>query len=194
MLFRSSVTKWDRERHTTWIYKLLLWIDKQKNKIPRQKIVIDRWDTWSMDHTLAPIILPMLKQLKETKHGSGQVDLEDVPEYMRTTTTEDWDQQRCFDFYHEDTEKRQYDIHDRWDWVLDEMIFAFDHLVDQSWEEKYSSGEHDLQWKKLENGMSQMLHGPNDTYKCDYEGLALEWKRVDNGLMLFGKYFRNLWD
>lgn len=32
-------------------------------------VKIDRWDTWSMDHTLAHIILPMLKQLKATNHG-----------------------------------------------------------------------------------------------------------------------------
>jgi len=30
---------------------------------------IDPWDTWSMDTTLARIIVPMLKQLKETQHG-----------------------------------------------------------------------------------------------------------------------------
>jgi hypothetical protein len=33
------------------------------------KVKIDKWDTWSMDHTLAHIILPMLKQLKATNHG-----------------------------------------------------------------------------------------------------------------------------
>ena len=33
---------------------------------PEIKVIkIDRWDTWSMDHTLSPIILPMLRQLKE---------------------------------------------------------------------------------------------------------------------------------
>ena len=32
-------------------------------------VKIDRWDTWSMDHTLGMIALPMLKQLKETKQA-----------------------------------------------------------------------------------------------------------------------------
>jgi hypothetical protein len=32
-------------------------------------IKIDKHDTWGMDTTLATIILPMLKQLKATKHG-----------------------------------------------------------------------------------------------------------------------------
>ena len=44
-----------------------LWFDRRTGQ--KQKIHIDRWDTWSMDHTLAPIILPMLVQLKDTTHG-----------------------------------------------------------------------------------------------------------------------------
>jgi len=162
-------------------------------------VKIDYWDTWSMDSTLAPIILPMLKQLRDTKHGSPMVDMEDVPEYMRTTTTEDWDSQRVFDFYNEDMPDG-YDVHKRWDWVLNEMIFAFEHLIDDSWEEAYSSGEFDTiqvpcEWD--ENGkptLYSMEHGPNHTYYCDYAGINKVYERIDNGLRLFGKYFRHLWD
>lgn len=187
-----------RERPKTFLYKFLEWVHSLKRE--KKYIKIDYWDTWSMDHTLSPIILPMLKQLKETKHGSGLIDMEDVPEYMRTTTIEDWDDQKCFDFYHEDKEERKYTLHDRYDWVLDEMIFAFEHLVDDSWEDKYHTGEHDLisePCKFDENGkptLYQMKEGPNHTHKCDYDGLKKEWDRVDNGLRLFGKYFRTLWD
>ena len=46
-------------------------------------IKIDKWDTWSMDSTLSPIILPMLKQLKATKHGAPYIDDEDVPAKLR---------------------------------------------------------------------------------------------------------------
>lgn len=162
-------------------------------------VKIDYWDTWSMDSTLAPIILPMLKQLRDTKHGSPMVDMEDVPEYMRTTTTEDWDSQKVFDFYRED-EPEGYDVHKRWDWVLNEMIFAFEHLADDSWENQYYSGEIDINqvpcdWN--EDGTPRLYtteHGPNHTYKCDYEGIIKVYTRIDNGLRLFGKYFRHLWD
>jgi hypothetical protein len=146
-----------------------------------------------MDGTLAHIILPMLKQLKESKHGSQFVDLEDVPEEMRTTTTEDWDDQKCFDFYHEDEEKRQYDVHDRWDWVMGEMIFAFESFFND-WEDKYHTGVRDIQWKQLEGGMSQMVKGENDTSHWDMDGHRKESDRIQNGFRLFGKYFRGLWD
>ena len=186
------------------------WVEKSADKLepiskgiqwvldklhPRVNYVkIDRWDTWSMDTTLAPIILPMLKQLRDTKHGSPYVEMEDVPEAMRTTTTEDYEAQQCFEFYHEDKEKRQYDIHDRWDWVMGEMIFAFEHLVDESWADEFCSGEHDIVWVKEENGLSRMERGPNDTYQCDYEGMEKVRIRMENGFRLFGKYYRGLWD
>jgi hypothetical protein len=66
-----------------------LWFDRRTQTV---KVRIDRWDTWSMDHTLAPIILPMLVQLKETKHGAPIVDDEDVPKQLHMTKKEkDWD-------------------------------------------------------------------------------------------------------
>ena len=48
-----------------------------KNK---QWVKIDAHDTWSMDCTLAHIIVPMLKQLKETTHGAPFVDMDERPE------------------------------------------------------------------------------------------------------------------
>jgi hypothetical protein len=165
---------------------------------PRIEYVkIDPWDVWNMDHTLSPIILPMLKRLREVKHGSGFVDMEDVPEHLRATTTDEWDRQHTFDFYNEDVPKEGVaDIHARWNWVLDEMIFAFEHLVDDTWEEKFSSGTIDTVFVPCEDNpkLNRMEHGPNHTYVCDYDGLRKEYDRIDNGLRLFGKYYRNLWD
>ena len=47
-----------------WLYKWFGYSPKQKIRIK-----IHNYDTWSMDHTLAEIILPMLIQLKDTQHG-----------------------------------------------------------------------------------------------------------------------------
>jgi hypothetical protein len=178
----------DDDRPTTLLYKFLLWLDKKKAKV--EYIKIDRWDTWSMDMTLSPIILPMLKQLQATKHGSPLVADEDVPDELKSTSAPEKENKWDTDDNH----------HKRWDWVMNEMIFAFEHLVDDSWEEKYSSGEWDTYTEACEfdaNGkpkMYQMKYGPNHTHKTDYEGLQKEWDRVDNGLRLFGKYYRSLWD
>ena len=153
-------------------------------------VKIDRYDTWSMDHTLADIILPMLKQLQKDKHGAPHVDDEDVPEELKSTSAPPKENEYDTDANH----------FARWDYVLNQMIFAFEHKVDDTWEEKFRSGEIDkktvaCQWD--ENGKAKMyewIDGPNHTYKCDYEGIAEVQKRITNGFRLFGKYYENLWD
>jgi hypothetical protein len=150
----------------------------------KEKIRIDHYDTWSMDHTLSLIILPMLKQLRDTKHGSPMVDDADVPEHLRSTAAppkkNEWDSDDL--------------IHDRWSWVLDEMIWTFEQLVDEDSDSQFYSGKHDIYWEKREDGTSEMKRGPNDTHKYDKEGHDAHSKRISNGLILFGKYYRGLWD
>ena len=128
---------------------------------PKVSVHIDDFDTWSMDHTLAYIIEPMLKQLKLTKHGAPIVDNKDVPKELRS-------------------EPAKHDIcpthFDKWDWVLDEMIFAFE-SKHNDWEEQFHSGE------RL-----------NHTFKIDMKGRKAYQKRISNGFRLFGKYYENLWD
>jgi hypothetical protein len=152
-------------------------------------VKIDRYDTWSMDHTLADIILPMLKQLNAEKHGAPHVDDEDVPMELQAWTSPSKDEY--------DTDGNHFA---RWDWVMNEMIFAFECKVDDTWQEKFSSGEHDMKsvpCKWDENDKPTLYNfekGPNDTYKCDYEGMREVQKRITNGFRLFGKYYENLWD
>ena len=137
---------------SNWLYNKFGYSPEQKIKVH-----IDRWDTWSMDHTLAPIILPMLKQLKETKHGSPEVDDADVPEELRSTSAppkeKDWD---IDDNWHK-----------RWDWVMDEMIYAFDCKANK-----------DDVFMRFE----------------DRKEMEKEQERISNGFRLFGKYYENLWD
>jgi hypothetical protein len=162
---------------------------------PEIKVIkIDYYDTWSMDHTLSPIILPMLKQLKETKHGAPFVNDEDVPETLKSTSAppkqNEWD-----------TDDNHFA---RWDYVLDEMIFAFECKVDDSWEDAFRSGN--IDWisvpidadgnevPKGEHKYYRMADGPNHTYQCDYDGMRVVEARIQNGFRLFGKYYQALWD
>ena len=178
----GEIRKWG-DRPPTLLYRFLSWIhSKQERTI---KVQIDPWDTWSMDHTLAYIILPMLKQLKETKHGAPFVDPKDCPPELKPKKL---------------TKKEKENGHtdsthfERWDWVLDEMIFAFENKVNDDWEEQFETGTSDLQWKKLEDGCSQMVEGPNHTRVYDWEGRKAYQSRITNGFRLFGKYYENLWD
>jgi hypothetical protein len=165
------------------VRKVLDWVHPQINYVK-----IDRYDTWNMDSTLAPIILPMLVQLQQTKHGSPFVDDEDVPEHFGLRSTQappkadEWD----VDGNH----------HLRWDWVLDEMIWAFEQLQpDCDWERLYETGHCDFVWEKVAGSdVSEMKHGPNHTLEINLEGRKLHEERIQRGTTLFGKYYRALWD
>jgi hypothetical protein len=155
--------------------------DRRERKI---KVRIDYWDTFAMDNTLTPIILPMLKQIKENKQGAPFVDADDAPEHLRPPAG----------FVSEggDVDDNHFD---RWDWILDEMIWAFEQL-NSDWEAQFHTGKIHFEFKPLDDGsgMTEMVKGANDTHHFDSKGHLAHSKRIDNGLLLFGKYFRNLWD
>lgn len=145
---------------STWFGKLIRRCnDAFKRDI---KVRIDPYDTWSMDHTLALIVLPMLKQLRVSTHCSGRVEDKDVPKHLRSTNAppkeNEWD---IDDNYHA-----------RWEWALDEMIWTFEQLA----------GDDTVGIFIDEEG------------KLDYKNMDAFNKRLDNGLRLFGKYYRSLWD
>lgn len=175
----QSVVNW------TWNFP------RRAGKDSKPKIKINYWDTWSMDCTLAPIIEPMLKQLKETKQGSPFVDDEDVPDELKSVNaaplTEEEQNQGYVDNNH----------HKRWEWVLNEMIWAFEQK-NTYWEEQYHSGKIDKVFTpiKTENGteLYRWDDGPNHTHKIDWDGYKAHQKRISNGFRLFGKYFEALWD
>lgn len=158
-------------------------IKYRKRKI---KVRIDPSDTWCMDNTLAHIILPMLKQLKATKHGAPLVDDKDVPVELRSSSAppkeNEWD-----------TDANHFK---RWDWVIDEMIHAFECELNEDWEDQFHSGKIDMRWKKDEENpkFSTMYYGPDHTHKFDKKGYDKAWARRNNGLRLFGKYYHGLWD
>ena len=151
-----------------------IWFDRRKQKV---KIRIDRQDTWSMDHTLAPIILPMLVQLKETKHGAPNVDPKDVPKELRPTTK--WKKA------YEGDGTTDPKFFERWDWVLDEMIWAFEQKCRDHWEEDYYG-------PYIESKDKRELFGRFEW--TDDKGRKKHQERMSNGFRLFGKYYESLWD
>jgi hypothetical protein len=135
-------------------YLLNFRYNKKQRKI---SVKIDRYDVWNADHTMALVILPILKAVKEDKYSGCMVSNEDVPEALRTTKEDDEKLQ------HNGTIDDNY--HNRWNYVLDEMIWAFERIVDQ-------------------DDISEPFN--SETY------LATE-NRISNGTLLFGKYYRGLW-
>ena len=173
------------------LLKAMQWYgSKQKRKI---KVRIDKYDTWGMDHTLAYIALPMLKQLRATSHGAPDVADEEVPDHLKKINAKPQTLEEI-ENHHADSNHFL-----RWNWVLDEMIFAFESKFND-WEEQFSSGEIDYFFEpcKLDDDgkplLYEMKRGPNDTYQVDWDGRTAYQARITNGFRLFGKHFENLWD
>ncbi len=190
-----------KERAQTKLYDFLTWIHSKRTR--KIKVHIDKFDTWSMDYTLAHIILPMLKQLRDTKHGYPHIDDADAPPHLQIKDPGDnWgneEQLSLFDMPICNPEGISVKK-DQWDWILNEMIYAFECKLDDSWEDKYHSGEYDwysepCAWDA--NGkptLYRMKEGENHTAKTDWVGLKAAQERISNGFRLFGKYYENLWD
>jgi len=83
-------------------------------------VKIDRWDTWDMRSTLALIALPMLKQLKATKHG--------IPA----------------DFIHDKNgnEEIPFEVGEqKWNEALDAMIWSFETELEDDADGKFFNGD-----------------------------------------------------
>jgi len=173
----------NKDGTSTYLARLCEWYhSKKKRKI---KVRIDNYDVWNLDSTLAFIILPALQRLKEVKSGGPFTDDADVPENLRSTAAKPKENEYDTDEFH----------FARWEWILDEMIWAFSQ-INSNWEDQYRIGEIDHVFVDSEDhpGCSKLTHGPNHTYQCDYDGIRKHQDRISNGTRLFGKYYLNLWD
>lgn len=134
--------------------------EAQSRKI---KIRIDTYDLYNADITMAMLIHPILVALKKYKNGSPTVDDEDAPEHLRS---------------HNGIKEYGTDslVHARFDYVIDEMIWAFSQLVLEDTGEDLSDFYETGQF--TDHGMIQ---------RKEHNA------RIQNGLRLFGKYYRGLW-
>lgn len=98
----------NRNQYETPFYKLLQKINGCINKIDYVKV--HEYDVWNGDETLIDIIYPILVMYKANNNGSPNVDDVDVPDLLKSYTTFDKDEL----------------VHEKWNYVVDEMLFAFD--------------------------------------------------------------------
>jgi hypothetical protein len=82
------------------------------------KVHVDRYDTFSLDHTLALIILPCLIQLRKSQQG--------IPVINHTEVDPN---QESFDFG-DDLESMQFEKNTQtWNEIMDKMIWSFQQLT-----------------------------------------------------------------
>lgn len=141
-------------------------------------------DTWSLDMTLSPIILSALKKFKEVITDSKRSSWVGVPSLVMVEINPN-----TFEYTEEELEKGS----KLWLEILDKMLYAFDlkgepKITDYNFSFKHES-------EKLDDGsFSYHIETNNkqeyERYKKDEED---HHKKVEEGHILFGKFYKCLW-
>lgn len=165
----------------------------------RVSVRIDDWDTFSLDYTLAHIILPALKKFKDKDQGRFSVDDEDVPDEIKSTSSKPFDPYvgEIDEFYEARSE-----------YILDAMIYSFEHIIDDSWKNTFYTYTDDT---RPEFNFIAIDYAGNEVDEDEYDGeimyrmdsknnmiidrdgIESVEEKIDFGLRMFGKYYRGLW-
>lgn len=140
-------------------------------RVRKNEVKLDKYDSWCIPWTISHIMTPVLKQLKETKHGYGAIEKEDVPEKLHSTYNDSFSEEA-------------------YNWVLDELIWMFDVTSTEFEDEpEFITGcECDAESDLNEHFNKLTI---DEDKKLEYDAYH---QRVDNAWKLFGKYARTLWD
>lgn len=136
------------------------------------QVELHDYDTYNADETLSLIILPVLKALRDEKCGTPITAEADAPQFPDDRETDEFN--RGFN-------------EDRWKFILNEMIWAFEQNVDPDNDDRFWTDT----GVPAETGLAKRLGLNEQTF--DKEGWKAHDARIQNGLRLFGTYFRSLW-
>jgi hypothetical protein len=168
----------DKNGEDSTLTKVCQWIEARRKR--QIYIRVDKYDSWSADHTIALIAVPLLKQLQISKHGAPNVDDEDVPEGLNLRSYE------C-DKLPESEYSPDPNHFKRWDWVLGEIIWALEQKTSDDVDSQfYTRLDPQLKTKDFEKQMANTV--------IDFAAMEAWQQRKTRGYKLFGKYYENLWD
>jgi hypothetical protein len=169
----------DKAGNDSWLTRACQWVESKKSR--QIYVRIDKYDSWSADHTIALIAVPLLKQLQISKHGAPFVDDVDVPDGLGLRS---YETDKVPDKDSGEVDENHFK---RWDWVLGEIIWALEQKVTDDAESQYYH-------KKNPELKSKDFEAQMDNITIDMAGLDAWQKRKTRGYKLFGKYYENLWD
>jgi len=148
--FVSAIPFINHKKICDWIYRQFFYTKFLDRKV---KIRVDDYDTHSCDYTIALIVAPLLKRFRGLENIASNIDDDDVPDSLKRPTNDSPVDEYGFDINYQA----------RWNWVIDEMIW----------------------------GMEQIINP--DEIEQSQKAYQIQQERISNATRLFGKYFRNLW-
>jgi len=140
------------------------------------KVRVSSQDIYSVDSTLALVILPVLEKFRSNaSFSSPNIDPDDVKDKPDNSALTDWE------------------------YVLDKMILSFSSKTCE-WEEDFYSDEF-LHSEGLFDGLKSELDSDGKKFyylsslnkHIDYDGMNKKQIEITQGFLLFGKYYESLW-
>ena len=148
----------------------------ERSKKPRiENVQVHPWDTYSADATLALIIYPTLVAYKKEILEKGVVP----PEFLQPVDVSNMTEEEAQEIH----EKMYSEGLAKWEEVLNKMIWSFEQAKDgYVGEEEFFAINEDADDEDVEN-----------RYDIDNDGLNDYYEKIDDGLALFGRFYRSLW-
>jgi hypothetical protein len=164
---------------------------KNPNKERKVKIEIEKFDLWDFK-CVNMIILEWLKKFREMKQSGHPCD---IPLFSQTH--EHHTDQMAFDFYI-DSNPSYEQCMEEWKSIIDKMIWSFNEIITEENGDCYWIVKPEIDWDGTKENVVDEAGSVEVLWKV--EGVIDELKRsqyharIDEGLDLFRKYIRNLWD
>lgn len=143
-------------------------------------------DTFSLDSTLSPIILSALKKFKEVITDPSRNHIVGVPNSIMREVFPD---AGVYGYSDEQLEEGTR----KWLEIIDKMIYSFDRRNEPNilmYNFKINLGYEVVDSDKVKSNTNINNEAEYQRYKNDE---TLYWKKVEEGHLLFGKYFHTLW-
>jgi hypothetical protein len=169
--FPEWVEKFGDWISNTWISDFLGWIyDKRRRTVT---VKVDKWDIWSADHTLALVILPVLIEYRKSKRYGVPIGID--TSYIPLEEAEEDKQMQA------------------WNEIVDKMIWSFEQIVNfEEADQEFWIDKPDFDDCKKWSDFADKIN--NGRGRLDTNAWKEYQEKIQEGLDLFGKHFRNLWD
>jgi hypothetical protein len=181
-----------------------------KNKLQKLIRGYSDSDCWNLPQSTAKFMLPRIKHLRQNYHSLANrhhllIDDKIVPYVGKEDNFEFNEKLGC---YTDKTTGMEISLDQKeYEYVLDEIIFALQTIVDEddinvSLEEVYEVypkgfdpiKDRQMFLEKQEDGTYLVEFERKENIQPDYSKLNKAYERQRNGLMLLGLYFKDLWD
>jgi hypothetical protein len=174
----SQFELWFRLKPSWWFRDIKYWLRKKRQKwttgFPHEEF-------WNFKHTCGKFVVPRLKHMKENLHGYPSCLISD----------EKWEEICAGKEVVDGVDIRQDHGMKEWNRILDKIIWSFENHDDTPMPAKPENYDPRCNMIKYGDGSTEYEH--LDDRPWDWTECEAHDKKVQEGLELFAKHYKDLW-